>query len=705
MTLKGQCSVIHSNILYVYSAGSFASIPLQQNATWIPLPSPDEKVTSPSCVRGGMEGSKSEEALYVVGGTGSSSDYSGLQRYSFSAKKWEVLGSAPTDMTNRTSHGVGYLESISTLLVYAGDSPSSSTYLISTSSPYTVNSQPAQGAPATANPMLLKWSSSQVALIGGTETGTAVWVYDATSGWAASGVNLASAIQVSNRCIIRLDSQMKILEEFDLSANPNTVTNYQLVDASGSPETTAVTVGVSSNKRSSSDYPTYNHTFAPTTTRTDYSIAQGDNGMVVVSGGSGDNSLAVFNSTKNSWMNATELFYGHNQQNVLKGTTTSSISTTTPTVTSSTSVSPSTTATSSSTAAASVGTSEHTKVIIGATLGSLCGLALILLALLFFIRRVKQKRQGRDGGAGDNKDRLSFQDQGIEPLTERAYPMAKSPVPLASMSADSLAIMSGRTMGEKSLKPPSTNVGYGLSAKPGKSSPLYTVPSGGAAPSSVYSTDVVEEPISAAATGPDNKAGDRTTDEGWSRYFQNNGAKKPVELPCDRSTISSVYTKSDYRGSAWPMANMAPLNMGFLDQPKPLGHVLSGSPTTEHASTAHSLVIPESQSARISSADSLSIASDDDPHDTHDTNWTGTRQANWLNRPASSNYSTSFYNSSTRDIPSQYTQHTYADKTPRNSKGRQSSVAIPEDDDELPIPGRSHHYNSDMSWLNLHADR
>ena len=237
--------------------------------------------------------------------------------------------------------------------------------------------------------------------------------------------------------------------------------------------------------------------------------------------------------------------------------------------------------------------------------------------------------------------------------------------------------------------PPSANVGYGLAK--GRSSPLSTIPSSGLAPSSVYSADVRQ---SVASATPGNQPGDRTTDEGWGKYFQDGNATNLAGMQSDRSTVSSIYTKSDYRGSAWPMSNLAPLNFGFLDQPQPLGRVYSGSPTTADPSSSHSLVIPEGQSARISSASSLSMDSEGDPHD---TNWTGAGQNSWLGRPSSSNYTTSFYNTSTNDIQSQVAR--------QPSNNRRSSVIIPEDIDELPIQGGKENVNADMSWLNLQAGR
>lgn len=701
--LKGHCSVISGNTLYAYSSVGFVSIPLKVNGNWTEL-NPGVSVSNPVCLKGGIEGSENDdEALYVVGGTTTSdSTYPGLQRFSFKDQTWQTLGSGTTDMTARTGHGAAFVASNSSIIVYAGSqgagtgaAPSSQSFLISTKRPYVLTSVPDQGAGSLTNPQLLPWNSTHVGMFGGEGQNQAVYTYSGTTGWERSPVSLPNAISTSIPLTLLSGSgDSKVLEFFNMDVSPNTVTNYELVSSDGKPESRAVVVGSTSKKRSTESYPTYNDTLAPSNKWSDYALAQGSDGMVVLSSGQSNNSLAIFNQTSNSWVNSTELFQGKSIQHVLTANTTTSSTTMTPTATSTSSASTSASATPSSTTTAAASGGSHTdfKVIIGAVLGSVCGVAIILLLLLWLLKRERTKRE-RNGQArgGDSKDRLSFQDQGIEPLAGGAYPMAKSPVPVASMSADSLAIMSGKYSGEKSLMPPPANAGYSLSAAPRKSSPLSPIPSSGLAPSSMYSEDAYRNSTTPSELG--NKPGDRTTDEGWGKYFQDNNATNLGGMPADRSTTSSIYTKSDYRGSAWPMSNLTQLNLGFLDQPKPLGRVYSGSPTTEQSS--HSLAIPQGQSARISSADSISVTSDDDPHD---TNWTGAHTS-WLGRPTSSNYSTSFYNSSTRDLPSSNPQ------LPRHSNGRRSSVVIPEDVDELPMPGRSNNVNSDMSWLNLHADR
>ncbi|EKV12746.1 hypothetical protein PDIG_41820 [Penicillium digitatum PHI26] len=728
LKIEGDCSTVHSNTLYTYSPTGFQSLPLKENGIWKTLPSPEYTVTGPVCVQGGIEGIEDDEdkkALYLVGGTGSPGN-SGLQRFSFSTQKWETLTMDSPSMKDRVGHGAGYISSTSQILVYAGNTDGStqasqSTLLISTKAPpFIVSSGLDQGAPALHEPVVLPWSSSEVALIGGSATNTAIFIYESTSnkGWTISEATLPTAIDSSSLCAFASDSGTKVLEEFNMMASPNRVTSY-ILSLKGEVQN-PVTAIASSGKRDLTD--SYNGTFAPTESWSDYTLAQG-NGLVILASGQSNNSLAIFNQTSNAWVNSTELFYGKGDQHVLKPSTTSftsSTSTSTMSVTSSTSMSTtsftsssststssftstatsaSTTSTSSSTPVATAGgLTDHGKMVLGATLGSILGFGLILLIILLLLRRKNKKQGGRNGRGGDDKDRLSFQDRGLDPLTESAYPMARSPVPIAAASVDSLAIFSGHYQGEKTLKPP-INTGYGLSPQPKSSSPLSTISTSGAmGASSVYSGNTSQ---AGDNTGPGNQAADRLTDEGWGKYFEDRSA---TNLQSDRSSISSTYTKSDYRGSAWPMSTLAPLNLGFLDHPKPLGHVLSGSPTTEHSSHelgGRSLVIPEGQSARISYADTISIASDDN-HD--DPSWQGAGHGSWLGRPTSSNYTTSFYQPSMQDMPWESSNAGLA-KTARQSNARIPSVIIPHDIDEIPVQEQKNSTNSDMSWLNLKTGR
>ncbi|KAJ5620371.1 hypothetical protein N7510_004355 [Penicillium lagena] len=710
MNLDGHCTAIYNNTLYAFSSDGLASISLEQNGTWKPLPK-GNAVSGAACVVAGIEMDASDKALYVIGGSGASAQYSGLQRFSFKDQKWQTLQTPSTMMNNRTGHNAAYMESTNSILVYAGGqsdgtTTSAQTYIVSTENGKEISTPVNSEAPAAYQPSLLTWSDSLIALI--SDTSTDVFLYNATDwGWENSQVTLPSTIASSTRCALVSNSDgSKVLESFDMSDTTNPVSSLALLSAGGKPESPASPVGAP-QRRSLSDYPSYNGKFAPKATLSDYSLAQGDNGMVAILSSSGDNTLAIFNTSTNSWVNAAAMFNDNSNQNVLKPTHTTM---TTSTSTSSSTTSSTATNTSSQPAGIAAPASESpvsTNVIIGATLGGVIGFAVILgIILLLLRRRVKRQRaqQEQYGGRGSRSgkhqlDRLSFQDQGIEPLTLGAFPMAKSPVPLASASGDTSTILYGRT-GEKSLKPPGTGVGYGLSPASTKdnNSHLSTIPSSRMGPPSVY-TDLTAS-SDAAGKETQNQPGNRSTDEGWSKYFQGNNA---TNLASNRSTVSSSgYTKSDYRNSEWPMSTLPPLNLGFLDQHT--GRVVSGSPTTEHTTVdrGRGLVIPESQSARISSADSISLNSDGEEKDGH--RWTANSQQSWLGRPPSSQYSGTFYND-TQTLPGTASQFNALATDRARASGRKSSVVIPDEIDEHPMSGRSDNLNSDMSWLNLHAER
>ncbi|KAL1875027.1 hypothetical protein Plec18167_005695 [Paecilomyces lecythidis] len=717
--LEGHCSVIHNNTLYVYTPDAFLSLPLELNGKWQKLPM-GQAVTDALCVKGGTQGDNNRESLYVVGGTASSPDYSGLQAYSFDDKKWQTIDTPGTSLQNRTNHGAAYINSTASLLIYAGtqdgsDAPTTSTFVVSTVPPFGMESLNSQGAYPAVAPMLLPWDENSAALVGGDATTTSVFVFNSTGGWQNSGASLAQALPEQVQCALVSGSDgSKVLETFDMSTSPNTVSRVALLDAGGVPAPPGQLVGTPSassapaqtsatkTKRglTLADFPAYNGTLAPDVTRNGFSLAQDANGLVVISGGSKTDPLCVFDSSGNRWMNTTKLFHGDELQKPLvtqsaSSTSSSSSSTTSATAAATTSAISSPPA--ATTSAASSKSDSRTGTIIGATLGSVLGFILLLIIILLILRCLRKKREGAGGmgrkGQADDKDRLSFQDRGLEPLALSATPMGRGPVP--SMSADSLAIMSGKYSGSNSLASPMSQ--RGLFAEKNKS-PLTTIMSS--------RQDATPSPQTAAdRSSPDERPrGDRTTDEGWSKYFEDNNATSFVDAKSPRSTVSSDQTRSDYRGSAWPTVNsgLAPLNLGVLDDHRPLGRVPTGSPSTEHPDRG--LFFQEGQSARISSADSVSLASDDGDYG-RDAYSSGVPasildERGWP-RPASSNYTDSVYASTNvgRDtlmIPSRSASHSQRNA---NRKNRGSSAIIPEyynDNSQT----RSN-VNSDMSWLNL----
>jgi hypothetical protein len=119
-----------------------------------------------------------------------------------------------------------------------------------------------------------------------------------------------------------------------------------------------------------------------------------------------------------------------------------------------------------------------------------------------------------------------------------------------------------------------------------------------------------------ARSPPDERPrGDRTTDEGWSKYFKDIGDTTLAVEPArsTRSSQASNETKSDYRSSQWP--SVPGIALGVLDEPHPLNRVQVGSPSTELFPSKEGGLLHQSQMAKISSVDSLSIVSEDDDQD------------------------------------------------------------------------------------------
>ncbi|KAL4997114.1 hypothetical protein BDV10DRAFT_96821 [Aspergillus recurvatus] len=671
--LEGHCSVIHDNTLYTFSSNGFASIPLERNATWSPLNTDGAELVSDAvCVMGGVDGNENKTALYVVGGTSSESNPPGIQRFSFEDNTWKTLNVAVDNLANRTGHSAVYLRSISTILSYGGSTTdgsqaSSETFKVNTKPTYGLDSGTGYPSPAVSPP-LLTWGDDTAVLFGGPKTPEEPRFWNLDQEWHNSGypsLNLTFPTGVK-AALFQNSDEGKVVQAFDLNQSPVDVSFRVLSPKSNQ----------ASKKRKRDDSQSYDGTLAPELGQKGYSFAQGDQDspLVVISGGSGMNTLSIFNQTSYSWVNTTKLFYGDKSEQEILGSTTTVTPSSSPTATS-TDSSTVTDSSSDDDSGANIGT------ILGAVLGGLAGVAIILVLILFYIKRKKEK--ARQAG-GMDKDRLSFQDQGVEPLTRSAYPMAESPAPKAAASVDSLAIFSGNMGDEKSPRSAGSLPQYMQKTQPAKPSPLNNIQS---SDDSSYSPD---DKAIEAGQSPVR----RTTDEGWGKYFH------------DNSTPTLVGVQSPYdstRGSKatiWPGTNNAlpPLQTSFLQEPTPLGRVNSGSPTTE---IGRQIAIPESQSARISSASSASFNSDDGDHD-H-----GMREQSWLGRPPSSAYSRSFYNpGSTRDALSTVAPSTAApsvdyrrhDSHRTNTRG--SSVLIP-DGQALP----RNNLNSDMSWLNLNADR
>lgn len=226
----------------------------------------------------------------------------------------------------------------------------------------------------------------------------------------------------------------------------------------------------------------------------------------------------------------------------------------------------------------------------------------------------------------DDKDRFSFQDAGVEPLTRSIQPIARGPVP----STDSWAYVAGQVddYSRPSLnpQPPAPPPTRGMPISEKSPSPLRAMEAAQEErpDSDVYPPVSNNRPVFGAVVDHrQSEADDRLTDEGWSKYFQRD--KDNGSIKSRASSVDSKYSKSDYksdyqsdyRGSGWPhvSAEVPPLR---FDGPHPLGMVASGSPSTE-TPPKWPFTQLQGMAAKISSADSISINSDDFYDDRRDT--------------------------------------------------------------------------------------
>ncbi|KAF2722758.1 hypothetical protein K431DRAFT_221333 [Polychaeton citri CBS 116435] len=604
--LKGHCATVHDDTLYVLSSDAFQSLPLKQNATW-QQESLGHGVEGPACVSSG-------DALYVIGGTSDDSDYGGLQRFLFDSRKWESLSTLVPVMQNRANHSVAFLKDSSSILVYAGSQPdapsllSSQTFLIHTESPYNIEAFTSK-APASNQPILESWNGSHAVMAGGVEWNTAVYTFDPFSGWQQYPTSLTNPIDPASRgSIVDGSDGSKVLQLYDFSVSPNKVTGIVLQDANGQPAQTGNTVGqasTSTRKRKRDltldKWPSYNSTNAPSSQRTDCAISTGRDGLAVISGGSSEEPVALFDQSDNSWVDVSQFFGEKQEQQPLQ-----------PSSTQPSLVGPSTasaTPSSSSSPGSGGGDTPHNRMLrtLGITLGVICGIAAVFVLILLLMRWQRIKKRKREGYLnekdGENgKDRMSFQDRGTS-FTKEADASVIELVPpnpnafeqSANGPHSSLAIIAGKfSNGSKhnstNHKPKSSYESTApivknkdgdvlelqsmtdksrkssLSMKSGVQTHL-ALPAGNA---------FAESHTTAGAARPNRSSG-------WSRYFE-------TTQPNHLSHIPLAYTNPDQDGeqqrnklSRIPSSTMkiTPLDIDFtrsVDGQR-MSHVVTGSPS------------------------------------------------------------------------------------------------------------------------------
>ncbi|KAI1845681.1 hypothetical protein JX265_005371 [Neoarthrinium moseri] len=409
VTLDGACSVIHDNVLYSYSSAAFQSLSLEEGAEWKTLGS-GKSVVGGVCV-GSTPVNATQAGLYIVGGTSSDANYTGLQKFTYSTGKWEAISPQVAVTQSRIWHSAVYLQASDKILVYAGSQdgikfPSTQTFTIGASAPFDVSAYESIAPPVIA-PILLPWSETDAVLVGGDATNLKVMLFNPDKRWYDSGSTLANPIvkdsSMVKATIVTGDDGSKHLYTFDLSTSPNTVNRTVLLDGKGAPVLKSAPVkptsgGSTRRDLDANNWPDYNSTLAPEATRTEYSLASASDGVTVMSGGNKDDILCIFDTTQNSWQNATQLFVGRAVTTESEPKSTSSITpSSSSTSISSTPVAASTQSPTTAAAAAASSGLPPTSIL-GIALGVIFGCAIILIALLFLMKRKRQKQAYVDAG-------------------------------------------------------------------------------------------------------------------------------------------------------------------------------------------------------------------------------------------------------------------------------------------------------------------
>ncbi|KAL7932800.1 hypothetical protein V8C35DRAFT_72876 [Trichoderma chlorosporum] len=331
-SLDNSCSVIHDNTLYSFSPQGFLSLSLDDSAEWKKLDM-GVSVTGGACV-GTNPVNAADAGLFIVGGTSQVAGYTGLQKYTFSTGNWTTITPLQLVTQNRLLHSSTYIQADDVILVYAGSQdgntgPSTQTFTIGASAPYDTNSFDSAPAPAVS-PFLMNWSNADAAMMTGDGVDGKIYWFNPTAGWRDSGAGTSPPVNKAggavNVALVSGDDGSKNLYTFDLSKSPNAVSRTIVQDATGHPLANSAPIAARSlsddifediEKRALtlSNWPDYNSTLAPKDTRTNYAIAQGDDGTVVFSGGNNQVPLAIFNVDKNGWVDAAALL-GDEQQTI-----------------------------------------------------------------------------------------------------------------------------------------------------------------------------------------------------------------------------------------------------------------------------------------------------------------------------------------------------------------------------------------------------
>jgi hypothetical protein len=444
--LGTHCSAIRNNTLYTFSESAFQSLELKNGSEWQTLPQ-GVGTRGAACVI--AHRNTADESLYIVGGSSNHPDatiekgFKGLQRWIFSTKKWETVQLPDPVTFNITNHGAAFLESTQRLIVFAGtafpavDIPSANTFLIQTAAPHEIVAMPAKNA--LLAPIVLPWDQNGALVVGGNGANTELNTYTTAAGWTTLTAKLSHGMKNRGQAWASTmdgDDGSRQLIMYDMSVSPASVELIKVKEPTKAaklrrrrPQETAANAATApistQNQLSASNWPAYNGTLAPTTTRTDTALAY-DGDMVIISGGDDASPLLFFNARTNSWVSASSIF--DTKQSALR---TSPSGTPDPSTTQESTVS-----VSNSPSALPTKEGLNTIQSLFVVLGSILGAGLILAFCLWYLKKRKQGLKRSPSAKSRKGDRLSFQDRGTSFMKETGLPMPQT-VPYANDLNDS----------------------------------------------------------------------------------------------------------------------------------------------------------------------------------------------------------------------------------------------------------------------------
>ena len=656
VSLDSSCSVIYDNTLYSFGQDGFLSLALEKGAKWQKL-EPGVPVTGATCV-GSNPTDASQAGFWVVGGIAQSADYTGLQTYTFSSSNWTTITPTSLVTKDRQWHGATYIQANDAIAVYAGNqngvkAASSETFSIGASPPYTAQSIPDTSAPAAISPILLPWSDADAVMVGGDPTNEGVFLFNPIAYWRNFGTTLSEPLakdtSVEQAILVQGDDGSKSLITFDMSVSPNAVTRFVLQDATGEPVQNSASLSkrrkrtASNGKRDLTlqNWPNYNGKLAPTTTRTNFAIAQGDNGMVVFTGGSSEDPISMFNVEKNSWVSPATFFSG-TKESVDKSSSSSSrashtstrshtskTSSATHTLHTTTSAATSTTAAATTSVSADAsGTPKYdSNEILGITLGSILGFLALLGLLLLLMRRSKRQRNHTETGhlrrasGVDNgeKETMGYATNTVPPASPGHF-RGHHPQ-MSQESYSSMAILMGRMHQHKPTlsRPPSRDSSRSSVSslhKHFKSTISRPIPQTRDHPAlqgengrSLTGAQGAPVPRPRNPNGPPEGQDGMRRSSGWNRYWSGGSALQILGFGASkRGTVvseqSSHYSQSTGAGSGNPnprvtqdSATVPPLNFDAARPELNRGRVNSGSPVVSQSSAG--LALKEGMSGKI----------------------------------------------------------------------------------------------------------